>query len=101
MLYVLYVRSDPVEPERSRNPQRTRERPATLRKIETSGVGVQVRPPTRLPAANVRKEFTTDHDNTQKVGPRRPGSASDTGTDRLRTTRHVQSIPSRRGRGRP
>lgn len=78
------VRSDLLQPERPRNPERPRERLAALREIDASQIGVHMGAPARHPTANIREELPADYDDTQQARPRRPGSTTDTGTNRSR-----------------
>lgn len=76
------MRPDPLETEWAGHPQRTGKSPPALREVETCQVGVQMRPPAGQAAANIGQELPVHHDDTQQVGPRRPGPTTNTGPNR-------------------
>lgn len=66
--------------ERSRHPEGTKKRATAYSEVETTGIGVQMRPAAREPAAGIRDAGALDHHNPQKVGLRCPSTAPDAGT---------------------
>jgi hypothetical protein len=78
------ILGEPAGPYRSRQPQRPRQSPATLRFLKASLAGVQVRTPARPSRWYIGDDFASGCDQAKQVGLGRTATASHTGPDRWR-----------------